>query len=144
MNKLSAYIILAAICLFAVALSSCTQKKVQVGPALFEVLKEDETNLHFSNNLKPTPEFNMLKYMYYFNGAGVAAGDFNNDGRIDLFFASNQGQNSMYLNEGNMQFKDVTKEAQIPVENAWSTGVNVVDINNDSLPDLYICRVGNF
>ena len=144
MNKLSAYITLAATCFFAVALSSCKPNKAQIGPALFEVLKENETNLHFFNDLKPTPEFNMLKYMYYYNGAGVAAGDFNNDGKIDLFFASNQGQNSMYLNEGNMQFKDVTKQAQIPADNSWSTGVSVVDINNDSLPDLYICRVGNF
>ena len=144
MNKLSAYITLAATCFFAVALSSCKPNKAQIGPALFKVLKENETNLHFFNDLKPTPEFNMLKYMYYYNGAGVAAGDFNNDGKIDLFFASNQGQNSMYLNEGNMQFKDVTKQAQIPADNSWSTGVSVVDINNDSLPDLYICRVGNF
>jgi len=74
----------------------------------------------------------------------VGGGDFNNDGRIDLFFASNQGQNSMYLNEGNLQFKDVTKAAQIPVDSAWSTGVNVVDINNDGMLDLYICRVGKF
>jgi hypothetical protein len=82
--------------------------------------------------------------MYYYNGAGVGAGDFNNDGRIDLFFASNQGQNSLYLNEGNMQFKDVTKEAQIPAETAWSTGVSVMDINQDGMLDLYICRVGNY
>ena len=144
MNKSASYIILSAICLYAGVFSSCKQKSAQVGPFLFEVLKEDKTNLHFSNDLKPTPEFNMLKYMYYYNGAGVAAGDFNNDGRIDLFFASNQGQNSMYLNEGNMQFKDVTKEAQIPVEKVWSTGVSVIDINNDGMLDLYICRVGNF
>ncbi|MFM6925559.1 MAG: CRTAC1 family protein, partial [Ferruginibacter sp.] len=144
MNKLSAYIILAAIGFCAVMFCSCRQKSAHSGPALFEVLKEDKTNLHFFNELKPTAEFNMLKYMYYYNGAGVAAGDFNTDGKIDLFFASNQGQNTMYLNEGNMQFKDVTKQARIPVDNFWSTGVSVVDINNDSLPDLYICRVGNF
>ena len=144
MNKFSDYIILVAASFFTVALNSCNPKKAQVGPALFKVLTEDKTHLHFSNNLKPTPELNMLKYMYYYNGAGVAAGDFNNDGKIDLFFASNQGQNTMYLNEGNMHFKDVTKEAQIPVDSSWSTGVSVVDINSDGLLDLYICRVGNF
>ena len=144
MNRLSHHIIFIAICYCIFGLSACTQKARHTGPFLFEVLKDDKTNLHFSNNLKPTPEFNMLKYMYYYNGAGVAAADFNKDGSIDLFFCSNQGQNTLYLNEGNMQFKDVTRDAQIPVENAWSTGVNVVDINNDSLPDLYICRVGNF
>ena len=44
--------------------------------------------------------------MYFYNGAGIAAGDFNNDGLIDLFFASNQGQNKLYLNTGNMHFKE--------------------------------------
>jgi hypothetical protein len=130
--------------LLTIVFISCKEKPVSAGPALFEVLNESKTNIHFSNNLKPAPEFNLLKYMYYFNGAGVAAGDFNNDGRIDLFFASNQGQNSIYLNMGNMRFKDVTKEAQIPDDGSWSTGVSVVDINNDGFLDLYICRVGKY
>jgi hypothetical protein len=34
--------------------------------------------------------------MYFYNGAGIGAGDFNNDGRIDLFFGSNQGQNKLF------------------------------------------------
>lgn len=82
--------------------------------------------------------------MYYYNGAGVAAGDFNNDGLIDLFFASNQGQNKLYLNTGNMHFKDVTAEAHIPNDGGWSTGVSLVDINNDGLLDIYVCRVGKY
>jgi hypothetical protein len=82
--------------------------------------------------------------MYFYNGAGIGAGDFNNDGLIDLFFASNQGQNKLYLNTGNMHFKDVTADAQIPNDNGWSTGVSVVDINNDGLLDIYVCRVGNY
>ncbi len=53
----------------------------------------------------------MLKYMYFYNGAGVGAGDFNNDGLIDLFFAANQQPNKLYLNTGNLQFKDATAEA---------------------------------
>ena len=123
---------------------SCKNAAPAGVPALFTALNNDTTGLHFSNTLKPTPEFNMLKYMYYYNGAGVGAGDFNNDGNIDLFFASNQGQNSLYLNEGNMHFKDVTKAALLPDDGGWSTGVSVVDINNDGLLDIYICRVGKF
>ncbi len=123
---------------------SCNNETRPNRPALFTVLKSDVTGLDFNNNLKPTPDFNILKYMYYYNGAGVAAGDFNNDGKIDLFFSSNQGRNSLYLNEGNMRFKDVTKDSRIPGDGSWSTGVSVVDINNDGLLDLYICRVGNY
>ena len=144
MIKISGNIIFLPVIITAVFIISCKQKSAPAGPVLFEVLDEHKTNLHFSNDLKPTPEFNMLKYMYYYNGAGVGAGDFNNDGRIDLFFASNQGNNSLYLNEGNMKFKDVTAAAQIPVDSSWSTGVSVVDINNDGLLDMYISRVGKY
>jgi hypothetical protein len=82
--------------------------------------------------------------MYFYNGGGIGAGDFNNDGLIDLFFSSNQGQNKIYLNQGKLKFKDVTAEAQILQDGGWSTGVSVVDINNDGLLDIYVCRVGNF
>ena len=69
---------------------------------------------------------------------------FNNDGLTDLFFASNQGENKLFLNKGNLKFEDVTKEADIPQDHGWSTGVSVVDINNDGLPDIYVCKVGKF
>lgn len=127
-----------------ILLLGCKQQSKRLEAPLFEVLNHTKTNLHFVNNLKPTPEFNMLKYMYYYNGAGVGAGDFNNDGKTDLFFAGNQVQNTLYLNEGKMQFEDVTQQAHIPADSAWSTGVSVVDINNDGMLDLYICRVGNY
>ena len=77
-------------------------------------------------------------------GGGVSVGDFNNDGLIDVFMSANQGENKMYLNKGELQFQDVTKEAKIPQDGGWSTGVSVIDINNDGLLDIYICRVGEF
>ncbi|MFL5746325.1 MAG: VCBS repeat-containing protein [Niastella sp.] len=113
-------------------------------PALFEMLDESTTGLHFTNTLTPTDSFNIFHYMYYYNGAGVGAGDFNNDGLVDLFFASNLEQNKLFLNSGKLHFKEVTKEAGIPDDHGWSTGVSVVDINNDGLLDIYICRVGNY
>ncbi len=122
--------------------SGCTSHNKQ--PSLFEALDSKTTGLSFTNHLSSTDSFNMFKYMYFYNGAGIGAGDFNNDGKIDLFFSSNQGRNTMYLNTGNLHFKDVTDEAGIPKENAWNTGVSVVDINNDGLLDIYICRVGNY
>lgn len=127
----------------AVFLIQGCRKKEKL-PMVFNVLNAERTGIHFSNNLTPNPAFNPLDYLYYYNGAGVAAGDFNNDGKIDLFFASNQGDNKLFLNQGNLKFKDVTKEAMIPEDRAWSTGVSVVDINNDGLLDIYICRVGDY
>lgn len=125
-------------------LGACSSKKSNDSPILFEVLDSKATGLDFTNKITNQPAFNMLSYMYFYNGAGVGAGDFNNDGLIDLFFASNQASNKIYINKGKLQFTDVTEAAMIPMDGGWSTGVSVVDINSDGLLDIYICRVGNF
>jgi hypothetical protein len=93
-------------------LVACTSKSKS--PVLFETLTASRTGLDFMNKLTPTDSFNMFTYMYFYNGAGVGAGDFNNDGLIDLFFSSNQQQNKLYINKGNLKFKDVTVDAKIP------------------------------
>lgn len=129
--------------LILVVLASCRQRAIEL-PPMFEILDSSKTGLLFANKLKPTQEFNMFKYMYFYNGAGAAAGDFNNDGWIDLFMSANQGDNKLYLNKGSLTFTDITKEATIPQDGAWSTGVSVVDINHDGLLDIYVCRVGEF
>jgi enediyne biosynthesis protein E4 len=123
---------------------SCNHKKENAKPVLFEALESTQTGLNFSNKLTPRADFNMFKYMYFYNGAGVGAGDFNNDGLTDLFFTSNQHQNKLFLNKGKLKFEDATLQAKIPTDSAWSTGVSVVDINNDGLLDIYVCRVGNY
>ena len=123
--------------------SGCT-KKDDDKPPMFEALSADKTGLHFTNKLTPTATFNMFKYLYYYNGGGVGAGDFNNDGLIDLFFSANQGTNKIYINTGNLKFKDVTAGAGIPQDGGWATGVSVVDINNDGLLDIYVCKVGQY
>jgi hypothetical protein len=121
---------------------SCTRKDDK--PALFETLTDKDTGLDFVNQLTSASDFNLFKYLYFYNGAGIGAGDFNNDGKTDLFFSSNQQQNKLYLNKGNLKFEDVTREAKIPQDGNWSTGVSVVDINNDGFLDIYVCRVGNY
>ncbi|MEO7394852.1 MAG: VCBS repeat-containing protein, partial [Chitinophagaceae bacterium] len=127
----------------AIVLISCS-KKDKDQPVLFEAIQTKETGLDFVNKLTPTADFNLFKYLYYYNGAGVGTGDFNNDGLTDIFFASNQQQNKLYLNKGNLQFKDATEASKIPQDSGWNTGISVVDINNDGLLDIYVCRVGNY
>ena len=125
-------------------IASCTSKK-DVKNALFVTLSAKETGLDFSNNLEYDNKFNLFKYMYFYNGSGVGAADFNNDGLIDLFFGSNQHDNKLYLNTGGgIHFKDITQQAGIPHDVGWTTGISVVDINNDGLMDIYVCRVGNY
>src|SRR5215210_7013001 len=98
MFQKSLYIINAFIFCLVSFLSSCDSKKIS--SPLFRVLDNSKTGLDFNNKLSYNKEFNLFKYMYFYNGSGVGAGDFNNDGLIDLFFASNLSKNKLYLNQG--------------------------------------------
>lgn len=87
----------------------------------------------------------MLAYEYFYNGAGVAVGDINNDGLPDLFFTANIKSNKLYLNLGNMKFKDITSDAGKGLEGrsgGWKTGVTMADVNGDGLLDIYVCYSG--
>jgi hypothetical protein len=127
----------------SISLITACSSEVKEQP-IFEMLGAEKTGIQFENKLHPNEAFNMFHYMYYYNGAGVATGDFNNDGKVDIFFASNEGKNALYVNKGALKFENITTAAHIPQDSAWNTGVSVIDINNDGLLDIYICRLGNF
>jgi hypothetical protein len=137
------FIHIAALFCLAVILISCTEKKKLTSP-IFNTLESNRTGITFSNKLTPTKEFNLFSYMYYFNGGGIGSADFNNDGLVDLFFSANQVDNKLFLNKGGLTFEDITVAANIPQDGGWSTGVSVIDINNDGLLDIYICKVAHF
>lgn len=102
-----------------------------------------ESGIHFRNDLAFTDQLNPYTYRNFYNGAGVAIGDINNDGLSDIYFAGNQVDNKLYLNQGNLQFKDITETAGVACNGVWSTGVTMVDINADGLLDIYVCKSGN-
>jgi len=110
---------------------------------LFKELNKKRTGIDFINKLTDTPELNVLTYLYYYNGAGVTVGDYNNDGFEDIYLVANQGENKLYLNRGDLKFEDVTT-GDLTDGSGWSTGVTSVDINNDGLLDIYLCKVGKF
>jgi len=138
---------------FILMLNGCASKKDNTEDAekfdsketLFELVSAEKSGVNFTNKLTPTPELNIFKYLYFYNGAGVATGDFNNDGLIDIYFTANQEQNKLYLNKGNLQFEDITEQAGL-LEDAggWTTGVTIVDINGDGRLDLYVSQLGNY
>lgn len=127
-------------CLLGV-ITACQSPKEE---KLFQVLSSEQTGITFENTLKPTPELNIFTYMYFYNGGGVGAGDLNGDGRPDLVFTSNLGENKIYLNEGNMKFKDITQASGFFSDKGWSNGISLVDINQDGRLDIYISQVGDF
>jgi enediyne biosynthesis protein E4 len=103
----------------------------------------EKSGITFSNNLAYTEELNPYTYRNFYNGAGVAIGDINNDGLPDIYFAGNQVDNKLYLNQGNLTFKDITETAGVACTGVWSTGVTFADINADGLLDIYVCKSGN-
>lgn len=129
--------------LIIVFFGSCKPVKKEENK-LLTLLPPSETNVDFVNQLTETEQFNMIQYLYFNNGAGVAAGDINNDGLVDLYFASNQNPNKLYLNKGNFVFEDITEKAGVSGQGDWKTGVTMADVNGDGLLDIYVCQVGNY
>ena len=111
---------------------------------LFQQVESSDSGIDFSNSLQEdvSTKENLLDFDYFYNGAGVGAGDINNDGLIDLLFTGNQTDNRLYLNQGNLTFKDITANAGINVGKQWSNGVTFVDIDQDGWLDIYISQGG--
>ncbi len=130
--------------LFIFLLLSGCLKEEQSAPELFTVLSPEETNVGFSNQITESEQFNMIQYLYFNNGGGVAAGDINNDGLADLYFSASQVPNKLYLNKGNLVFEDITEKSGMEGKGDWKTGVTMADVNADGLPDIYLCQVGNY
>ncbi|HEY1005637.1 MAG TPA: VCBS repeat-containing protein, partial [Sphingobacteriaceae bacterium] len=114
------------------------------GTRIFERTDPADTKISFSNDLVESDSLNILDYLYFYNGAGVAAADFNNDGLEDLYFVANQGANRLYLNKGGLQFEDITEKAGVRGSGSWKTGVTVVDINDDGFKDIYVSAVSGY
>jgi hypothetical protein len=110
------------------------------GEKLFTKLDPVESGVRFVN---PIDEGHPLKRLYYsgFACGAAAMGDFDGDGKVDLFFTGGPVKNALYLQRGaNLAFEDVTAAAGVGGGDAWAAGVAVVDIDADGDLDIYTCN----
>ena len=121
---------------FILSLVSCNKES-----SLFRNVTPRESGVDFENKLIESDSLNILDYLYFYNGGGAAIGDINNDGLPDLFFSSNQHENQLYLNTGNLRFKNISKKAAITGNNSWNTGAIMADVNGDGWLDIYVTAV---
>ena len=140
-HKLAYLLVLGGLSMISM-LFSCKQHDT-----LFTSLSASKTGVTFVNKVEENDQYNVLSYMNIYTGAGVAAGDIDNDGFVDLYSSGNQTSGKLYLNqatEANQEitFLDITEQAGIQT-NRWCTGVSMVDINQDGWLDIYINVSGN-
>jgi hypothetical protein len=124
---------------------SCSKNNKEA--QLFRSLSSNVTNIDFINQIEETKEMNILEYLYMYNGGGVAIGDINNDGLPDIYFSSNQNSNKLYLNKGGLKFEDITEKANVQGDTgftSWTTGITMVDINQDGWLDIYVCQLNEY
>ncbi len=110
--------------------------------SLFESIPSAQSHITFENKLENHKLFNILYYLYYYNGGGVSIGDINQDQLPDIYFTANiKGGNKLYLNKGNFVFEDITEKAGVTGFSDWCTGTTMADVNGDGLLDIYVSTV---
>ncbi len=120
-----------------------TAKYTDGATTLYSKITSEQSNIQFKNTVIETMDFNFLSYPSIYSGAGVAVGDIDNDGLQDIYLVSNFGPNKLYKNKGNLSFEDITTSSKTEDYNGFSTGVTMLDINNDGWLDIYVSKAGS-
>ncbi|MBL7870911.1 MAG: VCBS repeat-containing protein [Cyclobacteriaceae bacterium] len=109
---------------------------------VFKRVPSSQSGVTFTNTVDENIDNYFDFFAYVYNGGGVGIGDINNDGLSDIYFTGNEVPNKLYLNQGNLKFKDITEAAGVAGNGKWNNGVTLADVNQDGLLDIYVCKGG--
>ena len=109
---------------------------------LFKRLSPGSTGIDFNNRIVEDDHHNVYQFMNFYTGAGVAAGDINNDGLTDLYFSGNMEPGRLYLNQGGLKFQDISESSGV-INTKWGSGCTMIDINQDGWLDIYVTVSGS-
>lgn len=105
----------------------------------FRIVPPETSGIRFTNRLAPPVAAFNRNLM---NGAGVAAGDFDGDGRCDLYVCAIDGTNALFRNLGNWRFEDVTERAGVGLPQSHAAGAVWADVDADGDLDLLVSTLG--
>jgi enediyne biosynthesis protein E4 len=105
----------------------------------FTLLSSRDSGLEFTNYLSDDAA---AANRVLETGSGLAAGDIDSDGLVDLFFCGLNGGCKLYRNSGGLRFRDITVSSGIRCDGYICRGATFVDINGDALQDLLVSTTG--
>ena len=129
------------LCLFFFSCAEERKSEQVEKSSVFKQIAGDELGMDFSNDLKSDLDLNIVEYLYYYNGGGVAVGDFDGDGLEDVYLGSNEGRDKIFKNLGGLRFEDASDSSGLPIDSSWTSGVSVIDIDQDNDLDIYVTKV---
>src|SRR5690606_8834808 len=116
------------------------------GQTMFTVVPPEQSGVHTENRYADPEMWGKRYHEFEIGpiGTGVAIGDYDGDGKPDIFVVSKTESCRLFRNLGDWKFEDVSEKAGVadPGDAAriWKQGATFVDVNNDGLLDLYLCR----
>ncbi|MBT8220296.1 MAG: VCBS repeat-containing protein [Bacteroidia bacterium] len=105
-----------------------------------ELISSSVSGITFNNEIERA---SIIENENVLNGSGVALGDINGDGLVDVFFAGMDVDNQLYINQGGLQFTENGQQAGVAASGIRSTGAAMVDGDGDGDLDIFVSTLGS-
>ena len=109
-------------------------------PKILKLLTPDESGVHFTNIVPGDPELKPESRLFTIASGGVALGDVNGDGLVDIYLTCFLDKNKLYINKGNLKFEEAPASAGVSDSSGFGFGATMVDIDADGDLDIYVTK----